>query len=83
MLAGVPVVRVGRGTPEGFARSDEEGLFLAGANLSATKARLLLTACLLRFGALQPAHDVHHPTESEIAAIRSQLAHYQAVLDTH
>ncbi len=83
VLAGVPVVRVGRGTPEGFSRSDEEGLFLAGINLSATKARLLLTACLLRFGALPPAEEVERPTDSELAAIREKLREYQAVLDTH
>jgi L-asparaginase len=83
VLAGVPVLRVGRGTPEGIARSDEEGLFLAGTNLGATKARLVLTACLLRFGALPPAKDVHNPTDSELAAIRSLLGQYQAVLDTH
>jgi len=83
VLSGVPVVRVGRGTPEGIARSDDEGLFLSGSNLGATKARLLLTACLLRFGAPPPAADPGRPADSEIAAIRMKLTEYQAVFDTH
>ena len=34
---GLPVVRVGRGSPEGFANPDDH--FIAGSNLTATKAR--------------------------------------------
>jgi hypothetical protein len=43
------VVCVGRGNIEGFAVKRPP--YIAGSNLTATKARLLLMACLLRFGA--------------------------------
>jgi len=46
---GMPVVIVGRGNNEGFTAP--QGPFIGGRNLTATKARLLLMACLLRYGA--------------------------------
>src|SRR5207245_2460319 len=46
---GMPVVIVGRGNNEGFTAP--QGLFIGGRNLTATKARLLLMACLVRYGA--------------------------------
>jgi len=79
--SGMPVVRVGRGNNEGFAAGG--GGFIGGGNLTATKARLLLIACLLKFGALPPATDPDHPTEAETAAINTKLAEYQRVFDTH
>jgi hypothetical protein len=80
-LMGMPVVRVGRGNNEGF--SPPRDLFLGGRNLTATKARLLLMACLMRFGALPPARDPDKPSEAEMRAVRSKLDAYQAVFDTH
>jgi hypothetical protein len=56
---------------------------IAGGNLTATKARLLLMACLLRFGSLPAAADPANPTAAELAASREALAAYQAVFDTH
>jgi len=55
VLSGLPVVRAGRGAPEGFA--DATALFISGSNSPATKARLLLMACLMRFGSLPAAKD--------------------------
>ena len=78
---GCPIVRVGRGTPEGFA--DPGPYFLAGSNLTATKARLLLMACLMKFGALPPAKDPDRPTAQEVKDIDAALAAYQQVFDTH
>ena len=78
---GMPVVRVGRGNNEGFAA--QAGVFLGGGNLTSTKARLLLIACLMKFGALPPAADADAPTDAETAAILDRLALYQAVFDTH
>lgn len=81
VYSGMPVVRVGRGNNEGF--SARAGVFLGGSNLTSTKARLVLMACLLKFGALPPAADPSAPTEAETAAIQDRLDLYQAVFDTH
>lgn len=81
--AGVPCVRVGRGDVGGFVPHERVPFGIAGGNLSATKARLLLMACLLRFGALPVAEDPARPTAGEQAAARDALARYQAVFDTH
>ena len=78
---GLPVVRVGRGYPEGFA--DPDPWTVAGLNLTSTKARLLLMACLMRFGSLPTPADPDAPTASETAALRSAIAEYQHVFDTH
>ena len=83
VFRGVPVVRVGRGVPEGIPRSEATDVFLSGSNLSATKARLLLMACLLRFGALPPAEDPDRPTTSEFAAVRRKLDQLQEIFFTH
>ena len=79
--SGMPVVRVGRGNNEGFTPGVDR--FIGGRNLTSTKARILLMACLMRFGALPPAADPLGPTAAELAAIIAKLAQYQAVFDTH
>ena len=66
---GMPVVLVGRGNNEGFTAPQR--LLIGGRNLTATKARLLLMACLMRYGA-PPAGNPE-----------KVLAQYQAVFDTH
>ncbi len=81
VYSGMPVVRVGRGNNEGF--SARAGVFLGGSNLTSTKARLTLIACLLKFGALPPAVDPLAPTEAETGAIQERLDLYQTVFDTH
>ena len=81
IYSGLPVVRVGRGNPEGFADPDE--YFIAGSNLTATKARMLLMACLLKFGSLPPARNPDEPTPSELSAIRTAVAAFQKIFDTH
>jgi L-asparaginase len=79
--SGMPVVRVGRGNAEGF--SPPRDRFIGGRNLTSTKARLLLMACLMRFGSLPPCANPDAPTEAELNAIREKLKAYQAVFDTH
>ena len=81
VLCGMPVVAVGRGNNEGFTAP--HGMFLGGRNLTATKARLLLMACLMRFGSLPPAADPDRPTEGELEAVRNRLAAYQEIFDSH
>jgi L-asparaginase len=79
--SGMPVARVGRGNNEGFTPARD--CLIGGRNLTATKARMLLMACLMRFGSFPPAADPNHPTEAEKDAIRKKLIDYQRVFDTH
>jgi hypothetical protein len=81
--SGIPVVKVSRGNTIGYLRSNPDNLFIEGGNLTSTKARMLLMASLMRFGALPPAADPAHPTAAEIKAIKAKLEDYQAVFDTH
>jgi L-asparaginase len=81
VLCGLPVVRVGRGNAEGFTQRD--GLLLGGSNLTATKARMLLMAGLLRYGSLPPAADPDAPTPAELAATNAALANYQSLFGSH
>ena len=79
--SGFPVVLVGRGNTEGFATGF--GQMIGGANLTATKARMLLMLCIMKFGMLPPARDPARPTREESAAIQKIIASYQAIFDTH
>jgi hypothetical protein len=81
VYSGMPVAIVGRGNNEGFTAP--QGVFIGGRNLTATKARLLLMACLMRFGSPAPAADPQHPTEAEAKAVKQTLSEYQGVFDTH
>lgn len=80
-FSGLPVARVGRNAPEGFA--DLHEFQIAAANLTATKARLLLMACLMKFGSYPAARNPDQPTAGELAAIRNAVAAYQEIFDTH
>ena len=82
-LQGIPVVKVGRDAPESFVPAAGHRLWIGGGNLTAAKARVLLMACLLRFGVLPAAADPRTPTVAERAAIRALLAEFQTIFDTH
>jgi len=82
-FSGMPVVKVGRGNAAGFVDPKRDPLAIAGSNLTATKARLLLMACLMKFGCLPPAVDPAKPTSAESEAAKAKLAQYQEVFDTH
>ena len=81
IFSGLPVVRVGRGAPEGFA--DQHPYIIAGANLTSTKARLLLMACLMKFGSYPAARDPRNPTADERNAISKAMQAYQVIFETH
>lgn len=81
IFSGVPVVRVGRGNPEGF--SDLDPIFISGSNLTAIKARMLLMAALMKLGCLPRASDPAHPTGAEIATTEKIIASYQHIFNTH
>jgi hypothetical protein len=80
-FSGIPVAKVGRNAPEGFA--DPHEFQIAASNLTATKARLLLMACLLKFGSFPPAKDPNRPTDAEVEAVKTAVAKYQTIFDTH
>jgi len=80
---GMPVVMVGRGNAEGFVPPGVPDFAIAGSNLTATKARLLLMACLLRFGAPPPASDPENPSDAELQATQDILQSYRSVFAEH
>lgn len=82
-LQGIPVVKTFRGATAGFVYPNPHNLLIEGSNLPPSKARILLMACLLRYGCPPPAADPNLPTEAEMTAIRTHLAKFQAVFDTH
>jgi L-asparaginase len=81
-MCGLPIARVGRGNAEGFVPTHDP-LFIGGSNLTATKARILLMACILKLGAYPPAANPDRPTQAEVAAIHKKVAEYQALFDSH
>lgn len=83
VMHGIPVVKVNRGGTTGYIRPSAENFMIEGANLTAPKARLLLMACLMKFGALPPAADPAKPTAAELTAIKDKLKLFQAVFSTH
>jgi hypothetical protein len=83
VFSGMPVVKVGRGNAGGFVDPTRDPLAIAGSNLTATKARLLLMACLMKFGCLPPAADPAKPSAAEIEATKAKLKEYQTIFDTH
>jgi L-asparaginase len=80
-FCGLPVVRVGRGSHHGFA--DPHPYTISGSNLTATKARMLLMACLMKFGSLPVASDPDQPTKEEQKKLADAVRAYQAIFDTH
>jgi len=81
VFSGLPVARVGRGAPEGF--TDFHPFLIAGSNLTGIKARLLLMACLMKFGSYPPAKDPMRPTTEERLATGKAMARYQEVFEKH
>jgi hypothetical protein len=82
-FSGMPVVKVGRGNAGGFVDAKRDPLAVAGSNLTATKARVLIMACLLKLGCLPPAVDPAKPSEAETDAIKAKLKKFQEIFDTH
>jgi len=80
-FSGLPFVRVGRNAPEGFA--DPSPFVAAGSNLTATKARLLLMAALMKLGSLPIAANPDAPTDAEKQATTAKIKQYQAIFDSH
>jgi hypothetical protein len=83
VLSGLPVVKVARGDAHALVRVNENNLFIEGNNLIATKARLLLTAAIMKYGPMPHAADPLKPTDAEKDAIRKHVARYQEIFNTH
>jgi L-asparaginase len=83
VCSGLPVVRTGRGNADGVGDPAYNPLSITAGNLTSTKARLLLMACLLRLGSLPPAADPESPTPDELRVIRRALDAYQEIFDHH
>jgi len=83
VVSGLPVVKVARGDAHGLVKVNPDNLFIEGNNAIATKARLLLTAALMKYGSLPPAADPDNPTPDEISAIKEKVRLYQQIFDTH
>jgi hypothetical protein len=81
-FSGMPVVKVGRGNAEGVVPRFDE-FAISGSNLTATKARLLLMASLMKLGALPPAANPASPTPAELDATRMKVRQYQQIFDSH
>jgi len=58
-------------------RAAAAALFIGGRNLTATKARLLLMACLMKLGSMPAAADPDRPTAGEIEAVGRKLREYR------
>jgi L-asparaginase/Glu-tRNA(Gln) amidotransferase subunit D len=82
-FSGFPVVHVGRGNAGGFTEQRYFPFAIAGGDHTATKARLLLMASLMKLGALPAAADPRNPTRDEMAATRVALDRYQEIFESH
>jgi L-asparaginase len=82
-LSGMPVVRVGRSDPGGRVTTDPTDLTIEGSNLDANKARLLLMACMLKFGRLPKSKDPRNPTRTEREAVIAKIADFQEIFEAH
>lgn len=82
-LNGLPVVKTARGDASGLVTVNPNNLFIEGNNLTTTKARLLLTAAIMKFGPLPHAADPAKPTAEELSAIKQKIAAYQVIFQTH
>ncbi|WP_162418266.1 asparaginase domain-containing protein [Cyclobacterium roseum] len=82
-LHGYPVLKAARGNADGFMDTNPDNLFIEGHNTTSTKGRVLLMACILRFGTYPPAKDPSNPTPEELDAIKEKIKLYQEVFHTH
>jgi hypothetical protein len=79
----MPTVSVGRGNAGGLTATRPYNVLIEGSNLTASKARLLLIAAIMKFGSLPVAIDPANPTAEETQAVKDAIAEYQKIFDTH
>ncbi len=83
VYSGLPVVRVGRSDPGGRVPGFMHDLSIAGSNLDANKARLLLMASMLKLGRFPKAIDPRNPTSKEKDALLAKIAEFQEIFEVH
>ena len=81
--SGLPVVRVGRSDPGGRVPGFMHDLSIAGSNLDANKARLLLMASMLKLGRFPKAKDPRNPTSKEKEGLLTKIAEFQEIFESH
>ena len=81
--SGLPVVRVGRSDPGGRVPGFMHDLSIAGSNLDANKARLLLMASMMKLGRFPKAKDPRNPTPTEKEALLAKIAEFQDIFESH
>ena len=82
-FSGMPVVRVARADPGGLVPRLWSDHTILGNNLDANKARMLLSAAMLKLGRLPRARDPRNPTPTERDVMARQITEYQKILDEH
>jgi len=83
VFSGMPVVAVGRGNAGGPTAVRPYNVFIEGNNLTASKARILLMASMLKFGSLPLALDPKNASDTETRAVQKVIAQYQEIFNTH
>ncbi len=82
-FSGMPVVAVGRSDPGGTVPLGRSTWMIAGSNLDSTKARMLLTASMMKLGRLPKAGDPRNPTKDEKDAVAAKIVQYQEIFSSH
>lgn len=80
---GIPVVLTSRGLRGRIPKEPTQDTFITGDNLSAVKARLLLTLAIRTLGPLTPFADADNPTQEERERLLAEIGRYQQIFDTH
>lgn len=80
---GIPVVLTSRGLRGRIPKEPTQDTFITGDNLSAVKARLLLTLAIRTLGQLTPFADPDNPTPQEREWMLVEIGRYQEIFDTH
>lgn len=83
VFSGMPVVAVGRGNAGGPTAVRPYNVFIEGNNLTASKARILLMASMMKFGSMPVAKDPENASNAEKKAVQKVIAQYQKIFDTH
>ena len=80
---GIPVALTSRGLRGRIPKEPTQDTFITADNLSAVKARLLLTLAIRVLGPLTPCRNWEDPSPEERDTQLAQIRQYQEIFDTH